>query len=124
MARRPATTNRDPMTGRAESLPPVEESPLPKTVPAAAAPPRRRAASRLVNYALGIAIAGLWGASFPMTKAALDYMGPMGIAFVRWAIAAAVLLGWVAVRGKLGLTVRLARTDGLRVVWLALTGIT
>lgn len=112
------------MTGRAGSSPPVEEAPVPRTLPAVAAPPRRAGAKRLVNYALGIAIAALWGASFPMTKAALDYLGPMGIAFVRWAISAAILLGWVAMRGKLGLTVRLARTDGLRVIWLALTGIT
>jgi len=93
--------------------------------PVPVAPSRRVAATgRVAGYALAILLAGLWGASFVLTKAALGWLGPMSIAFLRWAISALFLLGWVAARGKVGLSARLVRTDGPRVLWLALTGIT
>ena len=37
-------------------------------------------------YLLALGTVILWGASFPLTKAALDYLGPTTIAFLRWTI--------------------------------------
>lgn len=50
---------------------------------------------RLNTYLGALAVVTLWGASFPLTKAALDYVGPISLAFLRWAIAAAALIGWL-----------------------------
>ncbi len=48
----------------------------------------RRRPSRLVLYLLGLGTVTFWGASFPLTKAALDYTGPTAIAFLRWTMSA------------------------------------
>lgn len=72
-----------------------------------------------------------WGASFPLTKVALAYIGPTALAFLRWAISAALLAGWLAWGprpGGRGTGLTEARTllsrAGLTVIWVALTGIT
>ncbi len=85
-----------------------------------------------------------WGASFPLTKVALQWMGPTALAFLRWAISSAVLGAYLAARGRgrlrsaatggsrgnpgggrepnaLGV---LLRREGATVLWVALTGIT
>lgn len=79
--------------------------------------------STVRQVALASAVVALWGASFPLTKAVLGEIGPMGIAFVRWAISASVLTAWVVCRGRIAVAAAMARSDGLRLVWLSLTGI-
>lgn len=72
-----------------------------------------------------------WGASFPLSKAALETMGPTALAFVRWAISAVLLAGWLAWgprpggRGAgLAEARDLLRRQGWTVTWVALTGVT
>ena len=72
--------------------------------------------------ALGTVI--LWGASFPLTKAALDYLGPTTVAFIRWAIASGALILWLAWKRRLPVALQMLRRDGRTAVWVALTGIT
>ena len=79
---------------------------------------------RLVLYLLALGTVILWGASFPLTKAALDYLGPTTIAFMRWAISAGALLLWLAWKRRLPAAVQMLRQDGRTAVWVALTGIT
>jgi drug/metabolite transporter (DMT)-like permease len=66
----------------------------------------------------------LWGASFPLTKVALQWAGPTTIAFLRWAISSAVLIGWIASRGHLSVAGSLLRKRAATTLWVALTGIT
>ena len=73
----------------------------------------------------------LWGASFPLTKAALDYTGPTAIAFLRWTISALFLRGLAGVARQAQRPVRgcrvarrMLRRAGGTVAWVALTGIT
>ena len=49
---------------------------------------------RLSLYVMAIGAVTLWGASFPLTKMALEWLGPTSIAFLRWTISALFLLGW------------------------------
>ncbi len=86
----------------------------------AAAGSRRSA----LGYLMAAGTVVLWGASFPVTKAALDWLGPFGIAFLRWAISAGLLFGWLAYLRKLPAVGRLARQDGRTVLWVAASGIT
>ncbi len=79
---------------------------------------------RLILYLKVLATVTLWGASFPLTKAALAWAGPTAIALLRWLISAIVLFLWLARRGRLGQALNLLRADGGRVLWVALTGIT
>ena len=72
--------------------------------------------------ALGTVI--LWGASFPLTKAALDYLGPTTVAFIRWAISSGALILWLAWKRRLPVARQMLRRDGRTAVWVALTGIT
>ena len=72
--------------------------------------------------ALGTVI--LWGASFPLTKAALDYLGPTTVAFIRWAIASGALILWLAWKRRLPVALQMLRRDGRTAVWVAVTGIT
>jgi drug/metabolite transporter (DMT)-like permease len=65
-----------------------------------------------------------WGASFPLTKVALRWAGPTNIAFLRWAISAALLIGWIAARGRLPTAASLLRNRGATALWVALSGIT
>lgn len=72
----------------------------------------------------------LWGASFPLTKAALAYTGPTAIAFLRWAISALALLGWLAWQQRrrtpgpgLRSAGDLLRYEWHTLAWVALTGI-
>jgi hypothetical protein len=73
---------------------------------------------------MGLGTVFLWGVSFPLTKAALDYLGPTSIAFLRWTLSSAVLFIWLARRGRLPAASAVVRRDGLRALWLALAGIT
>lgn len=84
---------------------------------------------RLYLMAAGAAL--FWGASFPLTKAALAHMGPTALAFVRWAISAVLLAGWLTWgprpggRGAgLAEALDLCRRHGRTVTWVALTGVT
>jgi drug/metabolite transporter (DMT)-like permease len=61
--------------------------------------PRARP-SRLALYAMAVGAVTLWGASFPITKAALEYAGPTSVAFLRWAMSALVLGIYLAVVGR------------------------
>ncbi|MCX7671952.1 MAG: DMT family transporter [Anaerolineae bacterium] len=79
---------------------------------------------RTTLYLMAFATVTLWGASFPLTKAALAWIGPTAIAFLRWSISAAVLFGWLARRGRLGEAWALLRAQAVQVLWVALTGIT
>ena len=79
---------------------------------------------RLVSALLALGIVTLWGASFPLTKAALDYLGPTTVAFIRWAISSGALILWLAWQRKLSVAARLLRRDVRTAVWVALTGIT
>ena len=79
---------------------------------------------RLSLYLMALATVSLWGASFPLTKAALEWAGPTTIAFVRWLISAAALFIWLARARQLGLAMALLRNEGGRVLWVALSGIT
>jgi len=65
-----------------------------------------------------------WGASFPLTKLALQWAGPISIAFLRWMISSVLLIGWIAARRKLPTAVNLLQKRGARALWVALTGIT
>ena len=79
---------------------------------------------RLVLFLLALGTVLLWGASFPLTKAALTYLDPIAIALLRWTISAAALLAWLAWQRKLPAAVQLLRQDGRTALWVALTGIT
>ena len=106
------------------SLPAADAQPTAQ--PAAVA----RTQSRLSLYAMALGTVTLWGASFPLTKAALNYTGPTAIAFLRWIISALFLVGWLALAGR---RVPAAGLEGLKkllvarwrtVAWVALVGIT
>lgn len=85
---------------------------------------------RLVLYLLALGSVVAWGASFPITKAALTYASPTAVAFLRWAISAALLTGWLALAGRsnpehaLGEARRVLQLRWRTVAWVALTGIT
>jgi len=81
-------------------------------------------ARRLILYILAAGTVFFWGASFPLTSIALDYAGPMAVAFLRWAVAACVLLAFVLGRGKSGQVKDLLRRDLRSALWVGLTGIT
>ncbi len=99
-------------------------------------PPARAAAlggpvsGRLTTYLMALATVVLWGASFPLSKAALASVGPTSLAFLRWAISAAALLGWLA-WGRRGQAdpprfadaANLWRREWRTVAWMALVGI-
>lgn len=87
--------------------------------------------TRIRLYLMAAGSALFWGASFPLTKAALAYMGPTALAFMRWAISALLLVGWLAWaprpggRGAgLAEARDLLRRRGWTVAWVALTGVT
>jgi len=84
----------------------------------------------LVLYLLGLATVTFWGASFPLTKAALDYTGPTTLAFLRWTISAVFLACWLAIAGRRdrevapGAAVILLREQWRTAAWVAFVGIT
>ncbi len=84
-----------------------------------AARPRRSSV-----YLLGAGTILLWGASFPLTKSALDYLGPTSVAFLRWVLSSLVLVLWLWRHGRLPAAGALLRQDWPRGLWVALTGIT
>jgi len=106
------------------SLPAAEAHPVAQQKAAA------RAKSRLGLYAVALGTVTLWGASFPLTKAALDYTGPTAIAFLRWIISALLLVGWLALTRRRTPVAGLTALRGLlavrwrTVAWVALVGIT
>ena len=75
-------------------------------------------------YLLALGTVILWGASFPLTKAALAYLGPTTIALMRWAISAGALILWLAWKRRLPVAAQMLRRDGRTAVWVALVGIT
>ena len=79
---------------------------------------------RLVSMLLALGTVILWGASFPLTKAALAYLGPTALAFLRWAISAVALIAWLAWKRRLPAALQMLRRNGRTAVWVALTGIT
>jgi drug/metabolite transporter (DMT)-like permease len=79
---------------------------------------------RLTIYLLALGTVALWGASFVLTKLALEELGPQGIAFVRWAISTVALGGWLTMTRRWPIAVQLLRQEGRTVAWIALTGIT
>jgi drug/metabolite transporter (DMT)-like permease len=79
---------------------------------------------RLTLYLMAFATVTLWGASFPLTKAALAWAGPTTIAFLRWMISAVALFAWLAHSRQLGSAVMLMRRQGGKLFWVALSGIT
>jgi drug/metabolite transporter (DMT)-like permease len=75
-------------------------------------------------YVMAAGTIFFWGASFPLTKVALQWAGPTSIAFLRWAISSALLIGWIAARRELPVAADLLRKRGWTALWVALTGIT
>jgi drug/metabolite transporter (DMT)-like permease len=85
---------------------------------------RARRTGRLRLYLLALGTVALWGASFPLTKVALEGLGPLAIAFVRWTISTLALVGWLAVARRLPLAGRFVHREYRTIWWVALTGIT
>jgi drug/metabolite transporter (DMT)-like permease len=83
-----------------------------------------RSRARTGAYIMGLGTVFLWGVSFPLTKASLDYLGPNSIAFLRWTISSGALVAWLAHRRRLPAMKAVMQQDGLRTLWVALTGIT
>lgn len=89
-----------------------------------------RTQSRLRLYSMALGTVTLWGASFPLTKAALNYAGPTAIAFLRWITSALFLLGWLALAGRRAPAAGLKGMKELlaarwrTVAWVAMVGIT
>lgn len=81
-----------------------------------------RLRSRVFMMATGSVL--FWGASFPLTKVALQWMGPTSLAFIRWTISTAALGAYVASKGKTPTLRTLLRREGWSVLWIALAGIT
>ncbi len=83
---------------------------------------------RLITYLMALVTVALWGASFPLTKVALEVLGPTSLAFLRWAISAVILIAWLrwVERGKdpTVLIRRMLRQDWFAVLWVSLSGIT
>lgn len=79
---------------------------------------------RLIVYLMALGTVFLWGASFPLTKIALAWLGPTTLAFARWFISAGLLLGWLGARGQLAAAGQLLCRDGRTIAWMAFTGIT
>jgi drug/metabolite transporter (DMT)-like permease len=59
-----------------------------------------------------------------LTKFALQWAGPTSIAFLRWAISSALLIGWIAARRRLPAAADLLRRRRITALWVAFTGIT
>ncbi len=76
---------------------------------------------------MAVATVTLWGASFPLSKAALATVGPISLAFLRWAISAMALIGWLswsqAGRSRLSGTAGLLKQEWRALAWMALVGI-
>ena len=79
---------------------------------------------RFTLYLMALATITLWGASFPLTKAALEWAGPTSIAFLRWVISAVFLLGWLAKTRQLDAARSLMRRHAFTAAWVAMSGIT
>jgi drug/metabolite transporter (DMT)-like permease len=75
-------------------------------------------------YLLALGTVCLWGASFPLTKSSLDYLGPTAVALMRWAISAGALILWLAWKRRLPAAAQLLRRDGRTALWVAAVGIT
>jgi len=86
--------------------------------------------SRAVSYLLALGTVVFWGASFPLTKAALNDTGPTAIAFLRWAISAIFMVGWLVWVGRRDTSQGLVALGGLlqarwrTATWVGLVGIT
>jgi drug/metabolite transporter (DMT)-like permease len=87
-------------------------------------PGRNAGSRRLPLYLMVAGTIFFWGASFPVTKVAMHWAGPTTVAFLRWSIASAILLGWSWKRRELSKTADLVRKKGWTALWVALTGIT
>jgi drug/metabolite transporter (DMT)-like permease len=85
---------------------------------------RGMGSSRLSIYLMAGGTIFFWGASFPLTKVALQWAGPSSIAFLRWAISTVLLMGWIAARRELPIAADLLRKRGTTTLWVALAGIT
>jgi drug/metabolite transporter (DMT)-like permease len=83
-----------------------------------------RHSPRMLNYLMAAGTVFLWGASFPLTKLALQWAGPTTIAFLRWAVSAMFLIGWILARGRLPAAANLLRLRWGTALWVALSGIT
>lgn len=79
---------------------------------------------RLLLYGLALGTVSFWGASFPLSKAALDFVGPTALAFLRWMVSALVLIGWTAATGQQRLALEALRGHGGQLAGVGLTGIT
>lgn len=90
--------------------------------------PRRPRQRSLYLFAFVAVI--FWGASFPLTKAALGYMGPTEVAFLRWTVSATFLAGWFAIAGRYDRSIApsaalaMLRARWRTAAWVALVGIT
>jgi len=80
---------------------------------------------RVLRTALPLAgVIILWGSSFLLSKLALLEVGPMALAFYRWGIGSAGLMGYLAWRGRLGEAAHLARRCPWMFARLGLVGVT
>ncbi len=78
---------------------------------------------RLTRYLMIGVMVTFWGLSFVLTKIALDWLGPTAIAFLRWAITAAVLSSWLVLTARWPAFGRMLRQDGWTLAGGALVGI-
>lgn len=62
-------------------------------------------------YALAMLVCFLWGSSFVLTKVALQELGPMTVAFGRWALAGLAFLVYIPLAGFAGEVRRALRAD-------------
>jgi drug/metabolite transporter (DMT)-like permease len=88
---------------------------------------------RLVIYLMAFGSVLFWGASFPLTKAALAYVGPTSLAFLRWTVSALALTMFIVTTSSRRAAGALdtARTSHAMfrrhwwtVLWVSATGIT
>jgi drug/metabolite transporter (DMT)-like permease len=88
---------------------------------------------RPIIYLMALGSVLFWGASFPLTKTALTYVGPTSLAFLRWTVSAVALAVFVAItsaRRPTGamrtgrMLAEMFRRHWWTVVWVSLTGIT
>jgi drug/metabolite transporter (DMT)-like permease len=79
---------------------------------------------RWMLYLLALATVTFWGASFPLTKVALQWTGPMSLAFLRWCISALILLAWLLLARKTHIMAEALRRDWVILGWASIAGVT
>ncbi|NOZ27157.1 MAG: DMT family transporter [Chloroflexi bacterium] len=74
-------------------------------------------------YALALLVCTLWGASFVLTKVALEELGPFAVAFGRWSLAVLVFALYLPLMGYTSEVRRALHERWRAFAWLGLVGI-